>query len=262
DHSVRMVVRAESSDGLEWEHFRWILEPDLDDPLHIQFYSMQGFPYHGVYVGLLEIFDERRLSLEYQLATSRDGLSWSRVGNRDTFFPTGEHNAWDGEMVTIRTVPITFPDKLGKPREMRIYYTGSNWKHIHSAAPNATWRELGTRSEGASGVGLATLRPDGFVSLYGGETEGDIVTCPVRPTGTRFFVNADASQGSLRVSLLNRSGKPIESYGRTECIPLNTDDFSHAVSWSGKTGLGDLKGREIRLQFHLRSAHLYSFWTE
>ena len=66
DHSVRMVVRAESSDGLQWEHFRWILEPDLDDPLHIQFYSMQGFPYHGVYVGLLEIFDERRLSLEYR----------------------------------------------------------------------------------------------------------------------------------------------------------------------------------------------------
>lgn len=262
DHSVRMVVRAESLDGLQWEHFRWILEPDLDDPLHVQFYSMQGFPYHSVYVGLLEIFDERRLSLEYQLAMSRDGLNWSRVGNRETFFPTGAHNAWDGEMVTIRTVPITLSDKLGNPREMRIYYTGSNWKHIHSAAPNATCRELGTRSEGASGVGLATLRPDGFVSLYGGETEGDVVTCPVRLMGTTLFVNADASQGSVRVSLLDKRGTPIEPYSRAESDPLNADKLSHAVSWNGKTCIGDLKGQEIRLQFHLRNAHLYSFWTE
>ena len=261
DHSVRMVARVESSDGLQWERFRWILEPDLDDPIHIQFYSMQGFPIHGIYVGLLEIFDERRLSLEYQLTTSRDGLNWSRVGNRKIFFPTGAHHAWDCEMVTIRTIPITLSDQLGNPREMRIYYTGSNWKHIHSTAPLATGRELGTRSKGASGVGVATLRPDGFVSLYGGETEGDVVTCPVRLTGAALFVNADASGGRLRVTLLDKSGKPIESHSEAECDPLHADKLFHAVSWNGNTHLGDLNGREIRLQFHLRKAHLYSFWT-
>jgi hypothetical protein len=84
EHHVRMLARVESPDGLQWTNFRWILEPDLDDPLHIQFYSMQGFPYHGIYVGLLEILDERRLSLEYQLTASHDGLKWFRVGNRDT----------------------------------------------------------------------------------------------------------------------------------------------------------------------------------
>ncbi|MCK5328751.1 MAG: hypothetical protein KAR36_09115, partial [Candidatus Latescibacteria bacterium] len=76
-----------------------------------------------------------------------------------------------------------------------------------------------------------------------------------------LFVNADASGGRLRVTLLDKSGKPIESHSEAECDPLHADKLFHAVSWNGNTHLGDLNGREIRLQFHLRKAHLYSFWT-
>ena len=56
----------------------------LKDPLGTEFYSMKVFPYESVYIGLIQVFHNsaEECYLDVQLAVSRDGIKFERVGDR------------------------------------------------------------------------------------------------------------------------------------------------------------------------------------
>ena len=87
------------------------------------------------------------------------------------------------------------------------------------------------------------------------------MTRPIRFSGRRLFVNADAARGELRVEVLDRDGKPIAPFTEAACEPVRSDSTIQPVRWTRAADLSRLSGKTVRLRFHARSAKLYAFWV-
>ena len=102
------------------------------------------------------------------------------------------------------------------------------------------------------------MRLDGFVSVRAGREEGLLTTWPLTFDGEELWINADASQGSLRVEVMDLFGKPISGFSRRDCRVLQEDQVSWRVEWNGGRSLQELE-KPLRLRFILKDADLYSF---
>ena len=227
---------------------------DKPDEYNVEIYNMPVFPYEGAYIGLPNFFESSGRTPpphnnqdgvnSVKLATSRDLLRWTKVGNRDSFIPVSEFNAQNLDSVQILAAsrPLVMGDELW------FYYTGINRRY----SPNA---------DGSGGLHLAKLRRDGFVSFHAGDEGGFVETRAIRFEGSRLFVNADASGGEIRVDIIDARGRQVLEGWETGSGPLRGDQLSAEVQWPGKE-LRSLIGKTVRFRFHLGDAHLYSFWLE
>ena len=275
--NIRLIARTQSEDFVHWSpKLTVIRRTRMDEPFATQHYGMKIMPYAGVYIGLLEAYhgqtnepipaDQLWMDkADTQLTFSRNGLTWTRVGPRgaiphdqlelggrdwrriareSTVLPYGEHEEdWDWGSVYAFQPPLVVGDQI------RIYYLGSTTRHG------------GVRYHGdteSSGVGLATLRLDGFVAVQAAKT-GTLTTRSLVFLGDELEVNADAEGGTIRVEVLGPGGKVIEGFGRMDCKPLTGDSVRHVLEWNGNRDCHPIQGRPIRLRFHLERAELYSF---
>lgn len=101
-------------------------------------------------------------------------------------------------------------------------------------------------------------RLDGFVSLDAGNEMGSAVTLPLVFAGERLVLNIVA-RGDARVGLLDEEGNAIPGFAASECDEIRKDATHATVSWRGKTGVGALAGKVVRLRFELRDASLFAF---
>lgn len=64
-----------------------VMAPDAEDELGTEIYGMAVFKYESVYIGLAQRFHNRPgdAFLDVQLAVSRDGVYFKRVGEWDRF---------------------------------------------------------------------------------------------------------------------------------------------------------------------------------
>ncbi len=176
-------------------------------------------------------------------------MTWSFSPNaagaaeQATFLPYGDFRKdWDWGQIYPHPPPLVVGD------EVRFYYTGNTGRHWHTYHKD-------TRE---SGVGMATLRLDGFVSVEA-QNEGTLTTRPLVFFGDTQVVNANAVGGSLVVEALDAEGKVIEGFGSADCTPIASDSVRHIVAWQGNLDCHLLQGRPIRLRFHLKAAKLYAF---
>lgn len=100
-------------------------------------------------------------------------------------------------------------------------------------------------------------RLDGFVSLDAGASVGTMTTRPLIFKGNRLILNI-ASKGMTRVAILDASGKPLNGFTLADCNGIQADSTGYRVAWRSRKDLGHLAGRQIRLQFQMRNAKLYS----
>ena len=247
DRGVRTCGLWESEDGLKFEFVKEIAAADKDDPPETQFYGMIRFPYEGVHLGFLEPFFIPLRKLDTQLMYSRDGLDWHRACDRQTFLPWGPPGSWDQAwVIPSHNAPIRVGDKL------YIFYQGRQTLH---------WAEAPFGHIGS--VGLAFLRPDGFVSLETQWNVGSVVTAPLRPAGKTLHINAKAKPGSVWVEVLDKDGKVIDGFSKNACAAMQmTDSLDHVVTWKDYKTLDKFEDKTIRLKFYVQGAKLYSFWTE
>jgi len=91
--------------------------------------------------------DDSPATMDVQLLTSRDGIIWNRMGNRESFLRRGLDGSPSGGMVMANVWPVH------TETETWIYYSGRGNLH------NSTDRDGSN-----TGLFLATLRRDGFVS--------------------------------------------------------------------------------------------------
>jgi hypothetical protein len=272
-----------SDDLVQWTEPVLILRNDEKDPANVELYHLEVSVYENLYIGLLGVFHTdpplgekapgspflhaMRGKIDVQLAVSRDGIDWERVGNREVFIPNGPAGSFDSHVIFCPTDPL-----IPRGDEIWIYYSGSDLDHV----------ERGTRYC----VGRAILRLDGFVSIDGGEDEGTVTTKPLRFTGTRLTVNAKVEEGGhLAVEILDSENHPIDGFGEKDCDFMTTDEVRHVMTWNGspyvsppivrpKTPEEELAwqppmkvlartpwhfGTPIKLKFHLKKARLYSF---
>ncbi len=79
-----------------------------------------------------------------------------------------------------------------------------------------------------------------------------------------MFANADvASDGELRIAVVDEdTAEDLDHFGRDDSVAITGDVTRSAARWRQRDSLAELKGRYVRLAFHLRNAKLYSFWIE
>lgn len=242
----------EGPDILTWPPLRLVMAPDdLDDRwaepgsiCRAHFYGCPVFNYQTMYLGILWVFLADDIEgyfngpLFNEIVSSRDGIRWLREeGDRPRMLDVGPPGSWDAGMV-IGVVPLVVGDRIF------IYYTG--YDGPHDTFPFRSF------------IGVATLRRDGFVSMDGDATPGEITTKRLRGVRGPLHVNCDATKGSLAVEVLDAAGRVLPGYGRQDCNSLTGDQIDGVVTWKDRKELPqDVDA--IRLRFILRNASLYSF---
>jgi len=174
---------------------------------------------------------------------SRDGTTFKRWNEgflRPGIERTGTWNY--GHLFVAWRLVETKSALEGAPDELSLYATEGYW----------TGRGTALRRY--------TLRLDGFVSLNAPMSGGDLVTKPVVFAGKTLSLNfATSAAGSLRVELLDRSGKPLPGYTFEDCDELFGDTLDRTVTWKSKADLSSLTGRVVRIRFALRDSDLFAF---
>ncbi len=280
--NIRGIARIESRDFIHWSPKVAVFQPSthkIDEPFRSMPYGMKVMPYAGCFIGLINTYHWETLGpipedklwqdkLNVQLAFSRNGITWNRVGpsgviphgdlDKDldwetiargqVFLQYGEHKKeWDWGQVYSYHAPVVHDDRVW------IYYTGlgsRHWSNYH-----------GDDRPPKSGIGLATLRLDGFVSVQpvSDQEGGTLTTRPFIFLDDDIQVNADASDGSVRVEILDGKGQPIDGFTAADCQVLHGDQLRHTLSWKEKQNCAQLKGHTVRLRFYLDRAKLFSF---
>lgn len=215
---------------------------------HADIYNVAIFRYEGVYVALPAFYyatagkEPRTHGFHLvQLACSRDLQTWQRLGDRKPFIgpsPVGQ-GAYDLTQILPPSAPVVRDDELW------FYYIGMKYREVPKNADP---------KEGA--VCLAVLRRDGFVSMDATDKQGTLLTKPFKVEGTKLFVNADASNGTLKVEALNTQRKVVAVSGE-----VVGDHPRAAIAWNSGE-LANLSGQTVSLRFTMRQARLYSFWLE
>lgn len=238
----RRLARSESEDFLHWSEPQLVLQCDQADGPATQIYGAGVDLYEGVYLATIWIYRQGGDGkIDTQLATSRDGIRWTRVGERATWLELQDDDSWEGGMVRSVERVITRGDQLF------IYYCG-----VHGAHPGPRIKKV-VRKHPVQ-IGLLNQRRDGFVSLDSGDREGRLTTRAFAAPSGKLFVNADAGKGELRVELLDDAGKTVARSGA-----ITGDQMRAACPLSGEL---PNPGSPVRLRFITRGSKLYSYWFE
>jgi len=220
----------------------------------LQMHGMTSWVYEGIYFATLDVYTMDRGGLfegwdyqtrhdedyfVYYIGTSRDGINFDKswIYKRKPLVDRGPAGSFDKGGIRGPSQIITHND------EHLIYYGSVNERHY------ASGRDCK--------IALAKLRLDGFVSLSAKDQWGYVTTKPFKLQGDRLEVNIDAEGGEFRVEVLDEKGNPIEGYAAEQAkLYKDIDQLRLSPKWKGGKGL---KGKVVRLKFHLRNAKLYAF---
>ncbi len=248
--------RCESKDFINWSRPQFVLAPDDLDPPHVEFHTSPVFYYEGVYFSLNQILDRAHGEgvIDVELMTSRDGLQWERNFRNQWFLPRSEtKGAFDSGSIFTNSTPVILND------EIRFYYGG--YSSGATGADNLT---------GASGVGVATIARDRFAGIRPVERSdqptlkkplentGQVTLKPIALSGNETLtLNADASNGEVRVELLDADLRRVRGFTRDDAIVITGDSLRHHVKWKDRK-LSDLAAGTYHLRIHLTRATLFA----
>jgi hypothetical protein len=106
---------------------------------------------------------------------------------------------------------------------------------------------------------LAKLREDGYAYLEA-KDEGECWTQPATFTGSQLLINAWGLGGArLAIEIAEESGEPVPGFTLAECDFLYGEHLWSPMTWRGKSDLGSLRGKVIRLRFLLNRVRLHAF---
>lgn len=164
-----------------------------------------------------------------ELGVSRDGTHWSYFGSdQGWYFPTDGDE--DSEQISF----------YGMVRRGDVLWQYTDHGGPHGALPRSYYRW--------------SQRLDGFVSLSG---RGTLVTRPIVFQGDEVELTVN-SGGSVRVGLLDEDRQPVPGFALSDC-EVTSDAVDDVVRWNGRSDLGSLSGRSLRLVFELADTDLYAF---
>ena len=85
---------------------------------------------------------------------------------------------------------------------------------------------------------------------------------PIELEGRRLFVNVEAPAGEVTAEILDSRGREVQgSFSLEKSQAVRGDHLKAELKWNGGADLATLKGKRVRIRFHLREARLYSFWV-
>lgn len=103
------------------------------------------------------------------------------------------------------------------------------------------------------------LRTDGFISVNAPWSGGELVTKPLRFSGSELEINYSTSAGgAIRVEIQDFDGNPIPNFTIDDCQQIVGDQISRIVKWKGGSDVSQLADKPIRLRFVMGDADLFS----
>ena len=247
--------RIESTDFINWSKPQLVLAPNDDDPGYVEFHTSPVFYHSGRYFALKQILDRGTGggTINIELAISRDGIEWERPFQNDHVLARSEGNLFDSGSIFTNATPVVLED------EIRFYYGAYS-----GGATSVTERGH------LSGVGMATIPRDRFAGIRPVaksdqvtvteplEHLGQVTMKPIDLTGVKAItLNADASEGEIRVEVLNASGRRLRGYSAEVANPISGDGLRHPVAWKDLSP-GDLEDGVYVLRLHLCRAAVFS----
>ena len=104
-----------------------------------------------------------------------------------------------------------------------------------------------------------TVRIDGFISVNAPHEGGEMITKPLRFSGSELTINHSTSAaGQIKIEIQDILGKPIDGFSFDKADPIVGDKIEQTVSWEGNADVSTLAGKPIRLRFVMEDADLYS----
>jgi hypothetical protein len=250
DRYYRSYSYAESEDLKEWKNHQFILAMDADDPADTELYQFACHKFGGTYVGYMSIYYQRRPQpIDICLATSRDGIRFTRVCRGTPFIPSGPLGYYDYmAMACSQPKPIVVNDTV------YIYYAALNFPHDADTSSNPSLY--------TGGAALATFKRDRFASLETGIADAEpcrVITKPFVVRHPRLYLNAATwMKGSICAEVLTRDWQPIPGFTKAEAREIQGDALDHPVRWSNRADLNKLQGREIRLKFYMTRTRIHA----
>ena len=254
----RRIFSSASYDILNWPVLNESLVPDdTEDPLDDEFYGLVRFRIGDQWLGMLPVFKRTYNTVNVHLIHSRDGFNWNHVRRGVPFIDTSTEG-WDCFMAETCNQPLFLDD------EIRIYYAGSNLHHdwwmfgetegldVPEAHPG--W------NNGETALGLATLRPEGFVSLDTDAREGVLGTRAFISDGAQLSINAVCqSNGFVDIELTDSNDNIVPGYDRSSCDTFRGNSTRYIATWGGNPKLPtEILQNGAKLRFYSRYASLYS----
>ncbi len=244
----RVVAHTTSTDFLNWEHTRpntapIVMGADLEDAVATEVYGMGVFKYGDVFIGLVQRFENRpeNVFLDIQLAVSRDGATFNRIGDRTPFIANGDVGDWDRFNTAVaNNPPIEDGDML------RFYYSDRRYRHSPYDGTDSGPK--------VSGIGFASIPRDRFVALEANYEGGTLLTHPLLLEGETLYVNVRADWGEVKVEALDATGAVVATSKRIE-----EDGLSVPVVW--ESPLPAEQG-PVQLRITLKNGQLYALWCE
>lgn len=237
------MARTQSSDFIHWSKPEVVLTPDDVDPSWIEFHASPVFFYNDCYFALLQILHRQVHGgiIDIELATSRDGFHWERPFRNEYFLKRSEGNGFDSGSIFLDPTPIYLE------KEFRFYYAGYSDGATGGNDFNLT-----------SGIGLATMERDRFAGIEPVDHIGQITMKALDLRGvSNCSVNADASNGTVRVEVLDAGGRRIRGFTRDDASLLTGDQLAHSPRWNSRT-LVDLEPGQYMLRLHLENAKIFA----
>ncbi|MDB5391133.1 MAG: hypothetical protein JWM11_6779 [Planctomycetaceae bacterium] len=251
DRYYRSYAYAESDDLREWKNHQFILSMDADDPPDTELYQFACHQFGPIYVGYMSIYYQRMPQpIDIHLATSRDGIHFTRVRRGEPFIPSGSAGYYDVmAMACSQPKPIVVDDTI------YFYYAAANFPHSVDTA----------RTDPAvlkCGAALATLKRDRFASLETSHLDSGpcrVITRPFRVTHPKLSLNASTwMKGSIRVEALTADWQPIPGFTQSEAQEIRGDALDFPVRWKANADIGQLLGKQIRLKCYMTRARIHA----
>jgi len=251
----RMCVIT-SPDLREWTFPRTVIYPDELDVTPMCLDQWAVFKHGSHFIALLSLMDERQGGVnETQIASSHDGLNWTRLPDRAKFIERGPEGSFDEGQTMMLGAPVEMGD------EWLFYYCGTR------LGQTASWHNVGA-------VGVAVLPKGRLVGRFADDRDGFLLTRELVIGGKHLEINCEilhtgipgADQG-IRVGLCRRTeGRNeqfddgyYEGFAIDRCDRIASTNLARRVTWQGNDDLGSLVGKPAYLRFHLRNAGVYSF---
>lgn len=177
------------------------------------------------------------------LMSSRDGVNFRRWP--EAFLRPGieRPGSWNYGQIYMAWHAIETRSRFpGAPNELSLYAGEDYW----------TGNSIVLRRY--------TLRLDGFVSASAPLSGGELVTKPIRFSGSQLRLNfATSTVGRVRVEIQDSDGRAIAGFSLADSDAMFGDTLERPVTWRRSADVSRLAGRPVRLRFVLRDADVYAF---
>jgi hypothetical protein len=245
------IGRSETKDFLHWSQPELILTPDDLDPPHVEFHTAPVFYYADCYFCLAQILNRAEGGgvLDVELMLSRDGFQWQRPFRDNLFMLRSEGGQFDSGSIFTNSTPVVLDD------EIRFYYGAYSL-----GATGADDKKQ------VSGIGLATIPRDRFAGIRPVAVSaqptlakplhhvGQVTLKPLDLSNlSGITLNADASEGTIQMEVLDSEGYRIKGYTQEDAVPIAGDSLQHCVSWKDRA-ISELTKGTYMFRIHLDKA--------